>query len=106
DSLPFKYRVKFYSSIDDAPGELLGDADIVVDQLKPKWNIVDLKSYDIIMEDDFFVSIEFLPVPHREIPHMAAGSVLIGGNRYSRNVSFGSWNKAMGGYSLYVIGEY
>lgn len=53
-----------------------------------------------------FVSIEFLPIPDKEIPYMSAGGVLIGGNRYSRDISLGTWNKAMGGYTLYITGEY
>ncbi len=105
DSLPYKYRIKFYSSTDDAPGEMIGHANILVEGLKDKWNDINLEPYDIIMNDDFFVSIEFLPV-EGEIPNMSAGGVLIGGNRYSRNVSFGTWDKAMGGYSLFVTGEY
>lgn len=106
DSLPFKYRVKFYTSIDDAPGELIGNSNIVVEGLVPKWNRIDLKPYNIVMENDFFVSIEFLPISESEIPYLSAGCVLIGGNRYSRDTSLGTWNEAMGGYSLYVTGEY
>ncbi len=106
DSLPYKYRIKFYASTDDAPGEMIDHPDILVEGLNHKWNAINLEPYDIIMKEDFFVSIEFLPIEDSKIPHMSAGAVLTGGNRYSRNVSFGTWNKAMGGYSLYVTGEY
>lgn len=34
-----------------------------------------------------------------------AGAVLFGGNRYARSTSLGKWNKAQGGYKLYITGE-
>lgn len=106
DSLPLKYRVKFYTSIDDTPGELIGNSDIVAEGLIPKWNRVDLKRYNIVMEKDFFVSVEFLPISDGEMPYLSPGCVLVGGNRYSRDTSLGTWEKDMGGYTLYITGEY
>ena len=106
DSLPFKYRIKLYKSADGVPGDLMIDDNIIIDGVVPGWNTVDLEPYNIIVEGNFFVSIEFLPNPHAEMHNIYAGSVMIGGNRYARSSSLGKWDKAPGGYKLYVTGEY
>ena len=72
----------------------------------PGWNRVDLEPYGIIAEGDFFISIEFLPNPEADMHNVYAGAVLFGGNRYARSASLGKWNKAQGGYKLYITGEY
>lgn len=106
DSLPFKYRIKLYKSADGVPGDIIINDNIIIDGVVSGWNTVDLSPYNIVIKGDFFVSIEFLPSPNAEMHNIYAGSVLIGGNRYARNSSLGKWNKAQGGYKLYVTGEY
>lgn len=105
DYLPLKYRVKLYTSKDGAPGELIGNANIIAEGLVHGWNKIDLEPYQLITEKDFFVSIEFLPI-QGDIPTISVGAVLVGGNRYARKVSLGTWNKVQGGYTLYITGEY
>ena len=104
DYLPLKYRIKFYTSKDGVPGELIGDVDIIAEGLVHGWNKIDLASYEFVTEKDFFVSIEFLPI-QEDLPNISVGAVLMRGNRYSRKVSLGTWNRAQGGYSLYITGE-
>lgn len=105
DSLPYKFRLKIYSSEAGVPGEILINDNIIIDGIVPGWNKVDLEAYQIILKDDFFVSVEFLPVAIEKVENVYAGGVLIGGNRYSRSSSLGTWNKAQGGYKLYVTSE-
>lgn len=104
--LPFKYRIKVYQSEDGVPGKLIIDDNIIIEGIVDGWNSVDLTPFNIITEGDFFVSIEFLPNPMTQKYNISAGAVLIGGNRFSRNSSLGKWNKAQGGYKLYITGEY
>lgn len=106
DSLPFKYRIKLYKSEGGVPGDLIISDNIIAEGIVPGWNRINLEPFNIVTVGDFFISIEFLPSPDAKIHNIYAGGVLIGGNRYSRNTSLGKWNKAQGGYKLYITGEY
>lgn len=106
DTLPLKYRVRLYTSKGGTPDKLIGQANIIKEGIIHGWNKIDLASYNLVTEGDFFASIEFFPISDDEMPFISAGAVLISGNRYSREVSLGTWNKAQGGYTMYITGEY
>jgi len=99
-------RINFYKNIDDAPGEKIVFQNIVQQKrIEPGWIQLDLKSYNIYLDEDFFVSVEFIP-DFKKTQEINLGAILTKGKGYSRRSSFGTWNKVSGAYSINVEIEY
>jgi len=99
-------RINFYKDIDDVPGEKIVFQNIVQQKrIEPGWIQMDLKSYNIYLDKDFFVSVEFIP-DFKKPQEINLGAILTKGKGYSRRSSFGTWNKVSGAYAINVEIEY
>lgn len=91
DNKPIKLRLNFYSLKDGLPDNLIQDKNIFVNAPVQKGKLfVDLSSYNIVAEDDFFVSLEWIESASGNI--MFSGS-LINGAIIARETSQADWEK-------------
>jgi len=91
DNKPVKLRLNFYSLKDGLPDKPIQDKNIIV--IAPVQNgklFVDLRSYNIVAEDDFFVGLEWIESASGTT--MFSGS-FIKGSLIARETSQGSWEK-------------
>jgi len=94
DSLYF--RINFYTVTDSMPGNNLLMKNIVIRHLVQKgWNEFDLRSFNVIMAENFFVSIEWLTdLDKKADGKFHYGGVLMRPRRiYRRNTSIDAWQK-------------
>src|SRR5690606_29764793 len=99
-------RINFYKNVNDEPGEKIVFQNIVQrKRIEPGWIQIDLKSYNIYLDEDFFVSVEFIP-DFKKPQEINLGAILTKGKGYSRRSSFGTWNKVSGAYAINVEIEY
>lgn len=96
DSL--KFRLNFYDLKDGMPNQRINNQNIILtSNIKEGKLIVDLSKYDIIMEDDFFVSLEWIENLGENGLYFSVG--LLGSPIISRHTSQGNWKK-IGAVSL------
>lgn len=91
DNNPVKLRLNFYSVKDGMPDKLIQDKNIIV--TAPVQNgklVVDLQKYNIVAEDDFFVSLEWIEDDSRRIQF---SSSILKGALIARETSQGDWEK-------------
>ena len=87
-----RFRLNFYSLKQGVPNQNLLDETIMILTDIESGNVsLDLKPYDIVMEDDFLVSIEW-------IEDLGSGELLFsagffGSNLYARATSQGTWTQ-------------
>ena len=87
-----RFRLNFYSLKQGMPNENLLDEMIMIETDIESGRVsLDLKTYDIVMEDDFLVSIEW-------IEDLGSGELLFsagffGSNLYARATSHGRWTQ-------------
>jgi hypothetical protein len=87
-----RFRLNFYSLNQGMPDENLLDETIMIETDIESGRVrLDLKPYDIVMEDDFLVSIEW-------IEDLGSGELLFsagffGSNLYARVTSQGTWTQ-------------
>jgi len=100
-------RINFYKNMDDAPGEKIVFQNLVQQKrIEPGWIQMDLTEYDIYLEEDFFIGMEFIPDFKKPL-EVWAGGIMTKGGAYSRRNSQGSWLKSSGAaYSINVEIEY
>ncbi|WP_100615960.1 carboxypeptidase-like regulatory domain-containing protein [Confluentibacter citreus] len=99
-------RINFYKNVDDAPGEKIIFQNIVQHKrIEPGWIQMDLTSYNIYLDEDFFVSVEFI-TDFKNPYEINLGGILTKGKGYFRKNSQGSWYKVPGAYSINVEIEY
>lgn len=100
-------RINFYKNIDNSPSEKIVFQNLVQHKrIEPGWIQMDLTEYDIYLEEDFFIGIEFIPDFKRPL-EVWAGGIMTKGGAYSRRNSQGSWIKSSGAaYSINVEIEY
>lgn len=90
------FRINFYKNNNGVPGERLVEQSIV-QQLSARqgWVQIDLRPYNIVLQEDFFLGIEYLPASGTDRLALLLGAKL-GGNSYSRKSSLGKWDKFSG----------
>jgi len=87
-----RFRLNFYNLIEGMPHENLLEEMIVVETDIESGKVhVDLQSYDIVMEDDFLVSIEW--IEDLGIGELLFSAGFFGSNLYARATSQGTWNQ-------------
>ncbi len=97
------FRIHFYEVKNDMPGERLTEQLILYKKdIDNGWLEMDLTSLDLVFDDDFFVSIEFLPLqPAKGYSFSYGGQV--GGGLFTRESSLGTWKKSSGAtISMYL----
>jgi len=91
DNKPVKLRLNFYSLKDGFPDKLIQDKNIIVNAPVQNGKLfIDLKSYNIVAEDDFFVSLEWIESTSGTT--LFSGSI-IKGSLIARQTSQGAWEK-------------
>lgn len=91
DNKPVKLRLNFYSLKDGLPDKFIQDKNIIVNAPVQNGKLfVDLSSYNIVAEDDFFVSLEWI--------ESASGTIMFSGSLFkgaliARETSQGAWEK-------------
>lgn len=91
NNIPVKVRLNFYSVKNGMPDQLLHDRNIFVRiPAKNEKLTIDLSSYHIVAEDDFFVSLEWIESSKKQV--MFSGS-LFGSPLIARETSQGDWEK-------------
>jgi hypothetical protein len=99
-------RINFYKNANNYPGEKIVFKNIVKDKyIQPGWTTFDLSNYDIYLEEDFFVGVEFIPDFKNE-RQIFIGAILTKGKGFSRTSSQGAWEKIQGASSIYLEVEY
>ncbi|MBU3822888.1 carboxypeptidase-like regulatory domain-containing protein [Flavobacteriaceae bacterium XHP0103] len=99
-------RINFYKNVDDAPGEKIVFQNIVQKtSIETGWNQLDLTAYNIYLDEDFFVSVEFIS-DFKKPQEINLGAILTKGKGYARRNSLGTWNKVQGAYSINVEIEF
>lgn len=95
------FRLNFYSVKDGLPFEKIVEKNIIEKPLLSKgWLTIDLSKYDIRLDQNFFISFEFLP---DDKPHNFVYGARISGSVVTRTSSLGNWTKQKGGsVSCYV----
>lgn len=97
-------RINFYKNLNNTPGEKIVFKNIV--QVIPSktelgWINIDLSDYNILIAQDFFIGIEFIP-NFKNATQVDLGGILSKGKGYIRENSLGSWEKLNGGASINV----
>jgi hypothetical protein len=97
------FRINFYGVKNDLPDGRLSEQNIVARRaITHGWLNLDLKPYKLLFDQDFFVTIEFLPEKTDKKYSFAYGGQLTG-SYVSRTASLGEWNKTKGvSISMYV----
>lgn len=91
ENYPVKMRLNFYSVKDGMPNESLLSENIIVTAPKENTKLeVDLTDYGIVVEDDFFVTLEWIENAPGGIAFSAA---LFASPFYARDTSQANWEK-------------
>ncbi|WP_223034900.1 carboxypeptidase-like regulatory domain-containing protein [Hanstruepera marina] len=99
-------RINFYKNSNNYPGEKIVFSNIVENKyFKPGWITFNLSDYDIYLDEDFFVGIEFIP-NFKSDRKIFLGAILTKGKGFIRSSSQGKWEKTQGASSIYVEVEY
>jgi hypothetical protein len=92
------FRINFYKNVAGMPGERLIEKSIVRRlSLKQGWVTIPLEVFEIIVDEDFYLGIEYLPDSSHTEKFMFSYGAAIGGSIFSREVSLGTWEKGVGG---------
>ena len=99
-------RINFYKNVDNHPGEKIIFENIIQNKrIEPGWIQIDLTKFNVYIEQDFFVGVEFIP-DFKKPREVYIGAILTKGKGYSRRSSQGKWNKLQGASSINVEVEY
>lgn len=91
DNNPVKLRLNFYSVKDGMPDKLIQDKNIIISApVKNGKLFVDLQQYNIVAEDDFFVSLEWI---ENDSGRIVFSSSILKGAMIARETSQGAWEK-------------
>ena len=87
----------------DLPAERVVEQTILVrSAIHQGWLTIDLTPYALTLDEDFYLSFEFLPDTQGHIPAFSYGAQL-GGSALVRTSSLGTWKREMGAsLSAYV----
>ncbi len=101
-----KLRLNFYSVKDGMPDQILQQQNIFVTVKKGQETIsVNLEPYNIIVEDKFFVSLEWIENTHG--PGLMFSASLLSSAIISREASQAKWEKVgLAGVGFNVLAEY
>lgn len=99
-------RINFYKATENGPGEKIVFQNFIYKKsLEKGWLKLDLSDQGITIDQDFFISFEFLPTNEKNLT-LYSGAKIVKGKGYYRNSSLGDWKKSQGAYSIYVEYEY
>jgi hypothetical protein len=92
------FRINLYKNIAGMPGERLIEKSIIKRlPLTQGWVTIPLEQYGLVVEEDFFMGIEYLPEYSNHEKYIFIYGAALGGSVYSRKASLGDWEKGVGG---------
>lgn len=95
-------RINFYKDSGHGPGKRLVHQQILEKRIIHEgWQSFNLTPYNILLEKDFYISFEFLPLTDNPVV-VTTGAKVFRGNGYARTSSLGNWKKIGGAYSIYL----
>lgn len=103
----FKFRLNFYNIKDGLPNNNLLKENIIIDanDIKDGWVDINLEPYDIYVDDDFFVTLEWIQGEGKRKLQFPAS--LFGPTVVERDTSQAEWNKhTMASIGFNVTVEY
>ena len=100
------FRINLYDKLEGKPNQRINTENIIISHAltQSKWNSIDLSAYNLVCDDEFYVSVEFLPDFKEEKPwpiHYGA-KLIKEGKTYFRESSMGEWTSSFGNVSFYV----
>ncbi|UZR98988.1 alpha/beta hydrolase-fold protein [Chondrinema litorale] len=99
------FRINFYDTMGNLPSKRIINRSIVqTHPVEKGWLKLDVTDENIFLEDDFVVSLEFLPNMDKEDHRRVSYEVKLGGSSRSfyRKNSLGTWNTPPHHYCIYV----
>jgi hypothetical protein len=97
-----KLRVNFYNIKDKKPYERINSQNIILETSLEKGILsLDLNEYNIILKDDFFVSVESLNKLNNVNKEIVIGG-RVGGKSYVRKTSQASWVRIKVGFCIFL----
>jgi hypothetical protein len=100
------FRINIYDNSSGFPGEKINTENILIRTkiTQSDWTVVDLSQRNLVLDHDFFISVEFLPdFKNNEIFQISYGAKLIkGGKTYFRKSSLGKWTSFFGNVSFNI----
>ncbi|MCP2045550.1 carboxypeptidase-like regulatory domain-containing protein [Pontibacter sp. HSC-36F09] len=92
------FRINLYKNTAGMPGERLVEKSIIRRlPLTQGWVTVPLEQYGLVVDEDFFLGIEYLPDYSKHEKYIFTYGAALGGSFYSRKASLGDWEKGVGG---------
>ncbi|SIT75173.1 carboxypeptidase-like regulatory domain-containing protein [Pontibacter indicus] len=92
------FRINLYKNESGLPGERLVEKSIIRRlPLTQGWVTVPLEAYGLVVNEDFFLGIEYLPEYSNHEKYIFIYGAALGGSFYSRKASLGAWEKGIGG---------
>lgn len=92
------FRINLYKNVAGMPGERLIEKSIIKRlPLTQGWVTIPLEQYGLVVEEDFFMGIEYLPEYSNHETYIFIYGAALGGSVYSRKASLGDWEKGVGG---------
>lgn len=89
-------RLNFYRVAQDLPAERLVEQTILVRAPSQNgWLTIDLEKYALTLQEDFYLSFEFLPEKSLSVPAFSYGAQF-GGTVLVRTSSLGAWKREYG----------
>lgn len=89
-----KFRINFYNLKDGMPHELILKENIIFEtDIKSGLLEVDLKPYDLVIDEDLFVSLELIETLENKKGVLTFNGKLFGTDTYLRNTSHDIWIK-------------
>ncbi|MDO6391014.1 carboxypeptidase-like regulatory domain-containing protein [Pontibacter sp. BT731] len=92
------FRINLYKNAAGMPGERLVEKSIIRRlPLTQGWVTIPLEQYGLVVDEDFFLGIEYLPDYSKHEKYIFTYGAALGGSFYSRKASLGDWKKGVGG---------
>lgn len=80
------------------PGSRLVEKNIIKRlPLTQGWVTIPLEPYKVVVDEDFFLGIKYLPEYSDHEKYIFSYGAALGGSMYSRKVSLGDWERFVGG---------
>ncbi len=99
-----KFRLKIYNLKEGRPNvSILKDNIIIETNVKKGRLTIDLKPYNLVMEEDFFVSLELIDKPENKKGGIFYSAGFIGADCYFRQASQDLWTKSIANANISLV---
>ncbi len=92
------FRINLYRDVAGMPGERLVEKTIIKRlSLTQGWVTVPLEQYGLVVDENFYLGVEYLPEYSNHEKYIFIYGAALGGSVYARKVSLGDWERGVGG---------